>query len=284
MFQWKRLPDLDAAGTNTNDTTEVQIGAGLTVPTWARSIKAIHIHSIMLALTTDEEISGYLRLANDQGTLDPLNFPLPMALGLAAAAGEHLTFPITYPCEHNVTPNDIVRAYAALDTLTTGVHTLQAYILFSSQAARFNMKAQKSAVVAASATANTEAGAATIQTIADRTRDLLGIWAYVNMHGGVTAAQTVGGYVKVKSSVAGWLEQVFPTNILGSGLGTDIATITKPMFAVIDQLRQYLDGVSIIPFESPFPVNGRASFNFSNYMDGTNTNAPELRYGLIWRE
>jgi hypothetical protein len=283
MFQWLRLPDADAAGTNTNDTTEVQIGTGVAVPTWARSIKALHVHSILLALTTDEDVSGYIRLANDQGTLDPLNFPLPVITELAGAQGGHLHLPLTLPCEHNVTPNDTLRAYAALDSASTGVHTLQAYILFSSQGARFNMKAQKSALVAGSATANTSAGAATIETIAGKTRDLLGCWYYVNITG-VTAAQTVGGYVKVASNAAGWMEQRLPTNMLGSGLGTDIPIITRPMFAVISQLREYMDGVSYIPFETPFPVGGRQSFNFTNYMDGTNTNAPQLRYGLIWRE
>lgn len=283
MFQWRRLPDADAAGTNTNDTTEVQIGTGLTVPTWARSIKAVHMHSILLALTTDEDVSGYFRLANDQGTIDPLNFPLPVITELAGAQGGHLHFPMTIPCEHSVTPNDILRVYAALDSTSTGVHTLQAYILFSSSGPRFEMKAQKSAVVAASTTANTEAGAATIQTIAKKTRELLGVWYYVNMTG-VTAAQTVGGYVVLKSNAAGWLTQQFPTNLIPSGLGTDIPVITKPMFAVPPQLREYLDGAGYIPFETPFPVGGRESFNFTNFMDGTNTNAPLLRYGLIWRE
>ncbi len=284
MQQWKRLPAADAAGTNSNDTTEVQIGAGLGVPSWAKSIRALHAKLTLLALTSDEEVAGYIRLANDEGGLDPLNFPLPIAQTLTGAIGTHITRPVTVPCFHSVVKHDTIRAYAAFDAGTTGVHTLQAYLLFSSKSVPFEMKAQKSAVIAASATANTEAGAATLSTIAGKTSGLLGFWAYITAAGGITVAQTPGGYVKIASDMKDWVTQRVSTNMLTSGLSTAVLGNTRPMVCAIEEVLKRCDGVGKLPFPDIFPVDTKQDFDFTNYMDGTNTAAPGGRYGLLWKE
>lgn len=285
MFQWKRLPDDDAAGKASSDTTEVEVG-NVTVPEWARSIKALHIHPILLAVDTDLEVSGYVRIHNDGNTIDPLNFPLPIAQVLTGALGAHFTLPITVPCEHSVTKNDTLRVSLALDAATTAVHTYQVYIAFSSQGAQFNLKADKSAVISASTTANTLSGTVTtINTIVDRSSEMLGVWTYFTSGGGITAAQTVGGYITVDSDAQGWIKQRIPTNIMPSGISTQIPEFTKPMFAVDSALKPLLDGVSYIPWLERFGLGQKKiAFKFENRMDGTNTNAPTGRYGLIWKE
>jgi hypothetical protein len=284
VMQWKRLPDNDAAGKASSDTTEVEIG-NLTVPEWARSIIAVHIHPILLALTSDEEVSGYFRLVNDENTLDPLNFPLPIAQTLTGTTGTHFTFPVTVPCFHDITKNDTLRVYMALDAATTGAHTYQAYVLLSSRAAPFQMKADKSDVVSASTSANTKSGTVTtINTITDRTSEILGVWNYFVSAGGITAGQTVGGYIIVESDLAGWLTQRIPTNIMPSGLSTVIQELTQPVISVPPLLRPYIDGLHYVPWIEPFRTTGKQGFKFENIMDGTNTNAPKGRYGLIWKE
>lgn len=191
--------------------------------------------------------------------------------------------PTTYPCDHNVERNDTIRLYAGLDGATTGVHTIQGYLLFSSHPAPYNLKAQKSAVIAGSTSANTEAGSATLSTIAGRTSALLGFWNYI-IDATPTAAQTVGGYMKIASAVDGWQEQLIPTNIQASGLGTDIASDTMPLVCAIPELLARFSGLSRLDWLEPFPVTTKQDFVFSNYMDGTNTVAPLGRYGMIWRE
>jgi len=287
MFQWKRLPDADADLTNSADTTETQIGAGIKVPNWARSIKAVRILHRLVTLTTDEEVAGYLRLNNDEETIDPLYLPLPIAQCLTGALGTHHGYePIVFPLELAVTPNDIVRAYSAYDAATTGVHTMVAYLLFSSNPARFHLHAQKSAVQTQSTSSVTKAAAvATIATIAGKVSGLLGIWGYLVAGGGITAAQSVTGYVKILSDAAGWLEQNIPLNIQPSGLGTQISPNTKPVVAVHrDLLAEFdLQGVTKLPWPDIFPVSVPENFNFYGVMDGGNTAAPTGRFGLIWR-
>lgn len=282
MLKWMRLPANHAAGTASSDTTEVQIGTGLSVPDWAQSIKSLHVHLITLAITTKESIGGYIRLADDKNTLDPLNFPLPISTALGTTAMNSSDDSISYPCDHDVGANDTIRAYAALDEASTGVHTIQAYLMFSSHKATFQMKSQKSAVIAASATANTEAGTATLSTIADRTAAILGFWN--EFHTYPTAAQTMGGYMKIASSAKDWQDQLIPTNMLASGLGADLEPASKPMFAVPTSLASRMSGVNFVEWPEEFPLKTKQDFVCTNYMDGTNTVAPAGRYGLIWRE
>jgi hypothetical protein len=285
-WQTLRLPDKDAAGTaeNATSTTETQIGTGLTVPDWAHSITHITFKTIALALTTKELINGYFRITNDKNTIDPLNFPMPQAVCLTGAIGTHISpLEITFPCYHDVDPTDIVRVYFAEDADLAGLHTHQAYLTFSSEKAPINMKCEKSAVIAGSATANTRDGAATINTIADRTKAILGFWNSLMTY--PTAAQTFGGYIRVKSSVLGWLEQIMPTSQLGSGLSTQITPLSMPSVMLPKDLLAECDAVYKRLFPREFPMkNTRTGFDFENWMDGTNTVAPSGRYGLIYRE
>lgn len=282
MLKWMRLPTADAAGQASNDTTEVQIGSGITVPDWVKSVRALHYHVVALVLTTKQTIAGYIRLQDDSNVLDPLNFPLPLCTVLTGAIGTHIfEDQVTVPCPHNLPPNDTVRAYAAFDEATTGVHTLQAYIALSSHPAPIQLHAQKSAVIAASATANTKAGAATLSTLADKTSELLGIWNYIYAY--PTVDQTCGGYITVESAVKDWQKLEIPTNMIPSGLSTQVTPLTKPIMAVAPDLVSMLSGFTVLPLD-PHPVKGKQDFNFANFMDGTNTVAPAGRYGIIWKE
>jgi hypothetical protein len=179
---------------------------------------------------------------------------------------------------------DTLRLYAGLDAGTTGVHTIQGYVLFSSDSAAFEMHSEKSAVIAGSATANTEAGTATLSTIANRCSHVLGFWNY--MYAYPTVDQTCGGYIKIISSAEGWQTQEIPTNTIPSGLSTQVTPITRPVFAMPDWFRKDLSGYSFVKWEHPFPIAGKSKTDFviTNYMDGTNTVAPAGRYGIIYRE
>jgi len=201
---------------------------------------------------------------------------------LTGALGTHFGQPITYQVEAEVKPTDTIHVYFALDAATTGVHTIQAYIKFSSHSPAFHMHSQKSAVIAASATANTEAGSATLSTRKDMSSEVIGFWNYVTGAGGLTAAQTVGGYITVNCTADRWQAQEIPTNILPSGLGTEVDIFTAPMWIVPKNL--FASGVHNIEWEDPFPVsNQKVDFVITNRMDGTNTGAPGGRYGLIWK-
>jgi len=144
------------------------------------------------------------------------------------------------------------------------------------------MKAQKSAVIAASTSANTAAGSATIATIAGRTRSVIGCWNSLFAY--PTAAQSFGGYINIASNAAGWLTQKIPTSILASGLSTQIDPFCQPVVSLPEDFRKYIDGAYYIPWFEHFPVGTKQDFVFTNYMDGTNTVAGAGRYGLIWLE
>jgi len=230
-IQWRRIPKDDGAVTNSADTTETQIGAGISIPNWARSIKAVRICHTLVTLTTDEEVAGYIRIYNDNNTLEPLFLPLPIAQCLTGALGTHQGYePIVMPLEAGVSPNDTLRLACAYDAATTGVHTMHGYVLFSSAEPRFHIHADKSAVQTQSTTSVTPAATAvTIDTIVGKTSAIIGVWGYFVAGGGITAAQSVTGYVKIKSGATGWMEQELPLNIQPSGLGTQIQPNTKPV-------------------------------------------------------
>jgi hypothetical protein len=289
MEKWMRLPADDAAGTNTNDTTEVQIGTGLSVPSWAKSIKALHTHLIYLALTTKQTIAGYIRAANDENTIDPLNFPLPLVTALTGAIGTHVVEnQVTIPVEASVEggKGDTLRLYAALDESSTGVHTIQGYVLFSSDAAEFEMHAEKTASTAGSATANTKGTVATLSTLANRCSRVLGFWNYVYSY--PTVDQTCGGYVSIESSVPDWQKQEIPTNTIPSGLSTQVTPFTKPVFAGDPKwlLEHGLSGYTVVPFKHgiAIPNKAKSDFKLAFWMDGTNTVAPAGRMGIIYKE
>jgi hypothetical protein len=282
-----RLPADDAAGSNTNDTTEVQIGSGITPPSWAKSIDALHVHLIYLALTTTETVAGYVRLANDGGWIDPLSFPLPLVTALTGAIATHIvedqvTIPVS--CAVDGSKSDTVRAYAGLDETTSGVHTIQAYLHFSSESPPYRMHAEKTVATAGSATANTKGTVATLTTLADRCSEVIGFWNYIYSY--PTAAQTCGGYISIESSATDWQKQEIPTNTCPSGLGTAVHPITKPVFAVPEYLAKWLSGYSVVPFKQAFRIPNKAAtaFKVASYMDGTNTVAPQGRTGIIYKE
>jgi hypothetical protein len=289
MFQWIRLPDKDVASTASNDTTETQIGTGFQIPPWAKSIKAIRIAHTLLALTTNESVSGYLRLNNDGNDLEPFYLPLPLAQTLTGAIGTHMYEPIVYPTEIPVTVSDYIRAYCAYDKATTGVHTMTAYALLTDQAAKFTMHAQKSALQTLSTTEVTMPTVQTINTIANKTSGILGMWGYHYPDGGITAAQTATGYMLVRSNAQNWIDQRIPLNLYGSGLSTQITAPSKPVFASTpfwDTNTYEFSGITKLAFPSEFPIpkNAQIGFDFYGLMDGVNTSAPKARYGLMWHE
>jgi hypothetical protein len=287
MFQWARIPDLDVDLTASADTTETQIGTGIRIPNWAKSIIAVRILLRYLALTTQEEVCGYLRLNNDENTIEPLYLPLPIAQTMTGAIGTHFADPIVMPVEIPVTPNDILRAYTALDAATTGSHTMVVYVCFSSRAARFKMHSQKSAVQTLSTASVTRTTVQTISTIAGRTSGIIGVWGYIVAGGNITAAESCTGYVLIESNAAGWLTQRLPLNLQGSGLSTQITPFTRPVISINkDIYAEMLDisGLTVLPFPDIFPVATAENFNFYGMADGGNTAAPTGRYGLIFKE
>lgn len=285
MFQWARLPDADGALTASSDTTETQIGAGLRVPNWAKSIIAVKTIHTLLALTTQEATSGYLRLNNDENTIEPYYLPLPLCVTLTGAIGTHIIEPLVVPTEIKITPNDILRAYSAFDAATTGVHTMTAYVCFSSREARFNTHIQKSNLQTLSQSAVTRPTVQTISTISGKTSQILGAWGYAIAD--ITAAESQSAYALIESNAQGWLTQRIPLNYLGSGLSTQITPITKPAFAVNKELfneQHMISGGQVEAFPDAFPCKTAENFNFYGMMDGANTVAPVGRFGLIWKE
>lgn len=294
MQQWIRLPDADAAGTNSNDTTEVQVG-NVRVPEWAKSLVAAHLHITALAVTTAantpaEQLCGYFRLYNDQNTIDPLNWPLPEAVALTGAIATHIgPLNITVPAFSKLTKNDTLRMAAAFDDATTGVHTFQGYVLLSSKDVPYQLHADKTGVITSNTTANAQSAANyTINTIAGKTNGVLGLWG--SLIAMPTAAQTVSGYAKVSSKALGWVDQQLPLPVQGSGLSTQITPFIKPTAAVIPELSwhpQYgklLSNFSEYPWPEVFPTTAAETYNVRTWMDGTNTVAPIGRVGLIWKE
>lgn len=287
MQQWIRLPDADAAGTNSNDTTEVQVGTGIRVPEWARSLQAVHFHKTLLALTTTtattEILSGYVRVYNDENTIDPLNFPMSTELCLTGAIGTHIgPLGVTFPAFSKLTKNDTLRIGAALDTTSTGVHTFQAYLLLSSQDVPFQLHADKTSLITSSTTANVASTAATINTIAGKTNGVLGMWGTLGAM--PTAAQTVSGYALVTSRAAGWVDQRLPLPAQGSGLSTQITPLVLPTLCTTKELADLSSGYQTLPWPQVFPLTAAETFTVKTYMDGTNTQAPVGRVGLIWKE
>lgn len=282
VFKWERLPSKDAAGKATADTTEVEIG-NITVPPWAKSLIGYHVHLTYLRLTTDEPVSGYTRLDADSLKLKPLNLPLPCVQTLTGAIGTHHVLPISYPMMVPVEKNDILRAFAVLDAATTGVHTIQAYLCFSSKAAKIKMHADISSLVTLSTTANTESTKATITTIA-QAKALIGAYNYTLPAGGITVDETLSGYTRIYSNADGWQMQRIPLNTVPSGLSTQITPITKPVMGIIEPYDRKMSGLTKIEWEEAFKLAGRQEFEVSLTPDGTNTAAPTGRAGIIYIE
>lgn len=288
VFKWKRLIALGTAGTAATDTTEVAIG-NFAVPTWAKSI----IQAVMTveyeALTTAENVSGYFRIYDDSNIIDPLNYPLPtIGAQVAAAEAGHLSFPVSVPLFQNVEPNNIIRAAAAFDVATTGVHKFDIALLFSDQPVPMRLHAQKMAATQMQDDL-TESTAVDISTLTNKTSEILGFWAYAVTTGTTTAAESVHAIMKVKSALAGFQEQEMPLNEEASSLGADAFQITMPVVYLPykSPLNELFDGFhKRCMGNSNITCKGKETFTFSAY-HGLDPNAGAdafFRAGIIWRE
>lgn len=289
--KWVRIVADGTADTASNDTTETQIGTGVTVPSWAHSCLAARFHLGDITMTTAEDIAGYFRLANDNNTIDPLNYPMQVipANLAGAAAGQMFLSPITVPVMQNVEPNDIVRMYAAFDAATTGVHLFGGYLLFSSDAAPMRLHCQKMAATAIG-DALAESASVDINTLAGKTGDLLGILGYVNAAGTMVAAESVDAYMRVKSAAAGWQEQRLGLNHENAGLGADTYVVTAPIAYLYADQKDLLDWFG--GFEKAmlgaksFHIGQKETFSFTaqNTRDPDNNIDAVFRGFLLWKE
>jgi len=281
VFQWQRVIADATAGTTGTDTTEVEIGS-LTVPEWTRSILQAVALIHTTTPTTTEDVSGYFRVANDQNTIDPLNWPLTPAQTITA--GPLRCVNAAYPVLSNVTKNDTIRVYAAMDSAMTTDDALDAYLLLSDQGSPMHLHSQKCALTAGQddLTAGTKV---TINTIAGKTRDLLGIGAYVQASAAMTIKESLLGHLTVESEALGWLKQDLQVGHLHGGLTNNDQTLW-PCFYVVDELREWFDGVLLRKWPSSFPVNAKMGFDFIYYNDRdiADTLDPKFRAFLLWRE
>lgn len=287
--QWARIVADGTADTASNDTTEATIGSGIAVPTWAKSIIQAVFSLGTITMTTAEDVAGYFRIDNNANTIDPLNWPMPVIpANLAGAAAGQMHFPVSVPVFQNVTPNDTINIKAAFDGATTGVHLFGGYLLFSSRPAPFRLHAQKMAATAIG-DGLSESSQVNIETLADKTSQLLGIWGYQNIGGTVVAADGSEPYMRVKASLPNWVEQRLPLNVENACLGADSYIVTKPVVYLYQNsgLWDFFNGfhTRMLGFEN-FPVNGRQSFTFSaQHTRDVNDSADAVfRGGLIWRE
>lgn len=288
-FKWKRLTALGTAGTNSSDTTETQVASGVAVPTWAKSVVQARFCVDTLTMTTAENVSGYFRLYNDNNSIDPLNFPLPVIpANLAGAAAGQMNFPITVPVFQNVESNDVIRVAAAFDIATTGVHIFDAHLLFSDEPAPYRLHAQKMAATAMS-DGLTESAAVDILTLTGKTKDLLGIWGYAVSTGTVVAAEGIAPTLKVISDLKDFQQQEMPLNIENASLGIDSYIITQPVVYLAREvgLQDLFDGFhKYMLCNRAVPVGGKQTFTMSAYhnRDVGDTIDAYFRAGLIWRE
>lgn len=285
--KWSRIPANDAAETANADATETQLGTGINIPSWAKSVKAIKYQVKPMVLTTDEEVAGYVRLYNDNGTIEPLYLPLNIMQTLTGAIGTHITEAICMPLEVEVTGNDTLRAAMALDAAVTGAHTYSAEVLFSSEKARFKLHSDRTTVQALQTTSDTPAATAvSINTVSGKISAVVGAWGYMVAAGGITAGQSCLGRVKIKSAAKNWMEYELGLNLQASGLSTQIGTFTKPVIAVHKSLiSEYpISGMTVVPFGEPLMLAEKQQFDFVGAMEGINTAAPAGRYGLMYIE
>jgi len=281
VFQWQRMKDDGTAAATSTDTTELEIGS-LTVPEWCRSILQMVTILHSTVPTTTEDISGYIRLANDQNTIDPLNFPLSPAQMITE--GPVRCENAAYPVLNNVTKNDTIRAFAAMDSAMTVDDTIDVYLLLSSNASPIHLHSQKSALTAGSDSlvAGTKV---TINTIAGKTQALLGIGGYVQASSAMTIDESLLGHVTVTSEALGWLTQRLQIGHMHGGLTNNDQALT-PAFYVVDQLREWFDRVILRKWPASFPISTKIAFDFIywNDRDPAVTLDPKFRAFLLWRE
>lgn len=269
------------------DVTETEVGSGVAVPNWAHFLLYGIVTLQTLALTSGEAVSGYVKILNDENTIEPLNMPLPVhSASVAGAVGSHLAEQVMFPILQPVTPTDIVRAKFAFDAATTGVHLVDVDLMFLSAKPTTLEKihAQKCAFTPMGV-ALADGTAVDIETIAKKTRDLIGIWAYMVAAGTEVAGEGLGGHLTVESTLKDWQKQQLRLNMIGSGLGTSFVSQTKPVVYGIKELLDLFDGVSKRPLPS-INIGQRQAFTFTPYNDRDVGDAivPTFRAALIWNE
>jgi hypothetical protein len=202
-----------------------------------------------------------------------------------------MSFPLILPWEAEVTPDDTIRAFVALDSTTTGAHEIATYVCFADRAPRMKMHAGMTTVQDQSTSSVTRAGTAvTIDTVAGKCREIVGLWGYIQQDAGLTAAQSTTGWVEVESQAAGWITQEFPLNYIAAGLGANIDPIFQPAVYLTPDIISppgfQPNGCDFYIFPQAFPMqgSGKERFSFYGVMDGGNTDAPGARFGLIYRE
>jgi len=221
-------------------------------------------------------------VANDENTIDPLNWPLTPSQMITE--GPLPAINAAYPILSNVTKNDTVRVYAAMDSAMTVDDALDAYLLFSDRPIGTQIHSQKCACTAGS-DALTAGTAVTINTIAGKTRELLGIGGYVFASSAMTIVESLLGHVTVESDAVGWLKQDLQIGHLHGGLTNNDQTL-YPVFYVVDALKPWFDGVLLRKWPEPFAVRTKMGFTFTYYNDRdiADTLDPKFRAFLIWRE
>lgn len=290
MDKWVRIVADGTADTNSADATETQIGSGVAVPTWAKSVLQGIFALGDITMTTAEQVSGYVRVYNDNNDVEPLYFPMPVIpANLAGAAAGQMHFPVSFPIMQNVSPNDTVRMAAAFDAATTGVHTIGGYFLFSDQPVGLRLHCQKMAYTAVG-DALAQSAMVDIQTITDKTSQLLGILGYGVVGGTAVAAESGDSYMRVNSVLAGWQEQRLALNHENAGLGADSYIITQPVAYIYrdqKELMDWFDGYHKrwLGMRS-IAVKGKETFTFSaqNTRDPDDTMDRGFRGFLLWKE
>lgn len=290
MDKWMRIVANATADTNSNDTTETQIGSGIACPSWAKSVIAGIFELGDVTQTTAESVSGYVRVYTDNNDVDPLYYPMPViSANLAGAAAGQMHFPVSFPIMQNIGSNDTIRMAAAFDIATTGVHRLGGYFLFSSKPSPIRLHCQKMAYTEIG-DALAESTSVDIQTISEKTSRLLGILGYGVIGGTGVAAYCGSSYMRVKSALAGWQEQQLALNHENACLGADSYTITMPVVYLYKDswaLMDWFDGVHkrCLGMDS-YPVKGKETFSFTaqHTHDPEDTQDRGYRAFLLWQE
>lgn len=289
--KWVRIVANGTAATNSNDTTETEIGSGVTVPPWAKSVLQGRFTLGTITMTTQEDLAGYVRIYNANNDIEPLYFPMPVVpANLAGAAAGQMHSPVWFPVMQNVTAGDTLEMAAAFDAATTGVHVFDGYFLFSSQPVGLRIHSQKMAITAIG-DALAESAEVTIKTIANKSSKLLGILGYANIGGTVVAAEGIEPYLRVKSDLEGWQEQQLPLNVLPASLGADSYIQTKPvayLYRDAAALRDWFDGFHRpwLGVSGPALPSSPTTFTMSaqHIRDPDNNVDANFRAFVLWQE
>ena len=101
----------------------------------------------------------------------------------------------------------------------------------------------------------------------------------------MTIEESLLGHVLVESPAVGWIKQDLQIGNVHGGL-TNISPIVRPVWYVVDELKDYFDGVHLRKWLEPFPVGTKQEFTFTYYndRDPAITLDPVFRAFMLWRE